>query len=388
MKDRAGKVLYIGRAINLRKRIDSHLLPMGDLRHEQLKEKTVRIETITTDSVIEALILEANLVKKLKPKYNVQLKDDKSFLYVCISPDTFPRIYPCRPRSEKQPKGTKIFGPYTSATSLRRALDIIRKIFSYCDCTKTKFSRLSQQNRPCFWFSIRRCPGPAFGAISVTDYRRIIKHIKWFLMGRKEKIITEIKSEMERLSIKKEFEKAARLRDQIKNLQHIQDVAMIIEPEKVREKIGFKIRRIEGYDISNLFGKFAVGSMVTFVNNKPEKNWYRRFKIKTVKKINDLAMIQEVIHRRLSHIEWPKPDLIVIDGGKSHLTIVKRVLKEERIEIPVIALAKGRGRKKEKIFGDNVIDLTIVKQVRDEAHRFAQKYYRFRHRRGLIRDGS
>ncbi len=395
MKNAAGKIIYVGKATSLHDRVKSYFDRPHDIRIEKLVAEISDIDFKKTPTVIEALILEANLIKKYLPKYNVKEKDDKSFLYVVFTNEKFPRIMLMRGHEIEKYKAAsskyKIFGPFTSASSLRAALDILRRrIFPFRDC-------VSMAKKPCLYYSLKRCPAPCADIISQKDYRRTIRHLILFFEGKKEKIIKNLKKEMATASREEDFEKAARLRNQIFSLEHIQDVAVIKSDEiKNRtEKFGINVfGRIEGYDISNISGTSATGSMVVFENGKPNKNEYRKFKIKTLTTPNDVGMMKEVMSRRLKHtVEWPLPDLILVDGGWGQINVVREILSEKKIKIPVLGIAKGFDRKQDRLIADpknpelvRVAELhkDILLHVRDEAHRFAIGYHKLLRRKKLF----
>jgi len=397
MKNTAGKIIYVGKATSLRDRVKSYFDRPHDVRIEKLVAEISEIDFKKTPTVIEALILEANLIKKYLPKYNVKEKDDRSFLYVAISKEKFPRIFLLRGlelkrmTSKEKKQISNLFGPYTSASSLRAALDILRRrIFPFRDC-------VIMPKRPCLHYHLKQCPAPCADLISQKDYRRLIRHLILFFEGKKEKIIKNLKKEMIRASRQEDFEKAARLRNQIFALEHIQDVA-IIKSDEIKnrtEKFGINVfGRIEGYDISNISGTSATGSMVVFENGKPNKNEYRKFKIKTLTTPNDVGMMKEVMSRRLKHtVEWPLPGLILVDGGWGQINAVREILSEKKIKIPVLGIAKGFDRKQDRLIADpknpelvRVAELhkDILLHVRDEAHRFAIGYHKLLRRKKLF----
>ena len=224
------------------------------------------------------------------------------------------------------------------------------------------------------------------GKITQKDYAKTVKNIKLFFAGKKRRILKSLEKEMRAKSKKLEFEKAKTIHRQIFTLKHIEDTAFISN-SYVLNPIPYTLNpvfRIEGYDISNISGTSAVGSMVVFINGKPDKNEYRKFKIKTVKGPDDTGMIKEVISRRLKHPEWPLPDLILIDGGRGQVNAVKSVLAEHGLKIPVVGIAKGSERKRNDfIYGGSsgsgkkiTAAKKVLIQVRDEAHRFAINYHR------------
>ncbi|MBU1146063.1 excinuclease ABC subunit UvrC [Patescibacteria group bacterium] len=410
MKNAAGKIIYIGKATSLRDRVKSYFDRPHDIRIEKLVTEIYNIDFKKTPTVIEALILEANLIKKSLPKYNVKEKDNKSFLYVAFTREKFPRIILLRglelkrmmPKEKKQI--TKLFGPYTSASSLRAALDILRRrIFPFRDC-------VVMPKRPCLHYHLKQCPAPCANLVSEKDYCRLIHNLILFFEGKKEKIIKNLKKEMASASRAEDFEKAARLRNQIFSLEHIQDVAVITSDSLFPERSGAKSKgrpstgsghnfinifgRVEGYDVSNISGTSATGSMVVFENGKPNKNKYRKFKIRTLNAPNDIGMMKEVMTRRLKHTsDWPLPNLILVDGGWGQINAVREILTEQKIKIPVLGIAKGFDRKQDRLLADpknpelvRVAELhkDILLHVRDEAHRFAISYHKLLRRKKLL----
>lgn len=375
MRDGKHSPLYIGKASNLRHRVLSYFQRPQETRLEKMLEQVKTIETLKTDSVIEALFLESNLISKYKPKYNIKLKDDKTFLGIFITHEEWPKIIPAR-MTQKLPDG-EFFGPFPSSGQVREALQILRKIFPF------RVSCKPLSGKACFEYHLGMCPGVCTGKISQKDYQRTIKQIRLFLRGKKKAVICDIEKQMKDLVKKMEFEKAAKLRDTVFALRHIQDVALITEdnlthPEDVP-------MRIEAYDISNITGAFAVGSMVVFSEGLIDKNQYRKFKIKTIKGINDIEALKEVISRRFSHSEWSFPNLILVDGGRGQVNGAKEVLKNQKLDIPVVGIAKGPDRKKDEIITDEnlSVDKKLLLRIRDEAHRFAISYYRLRHQKSL-----
>jgi excinuclease ABC subunit C len=370
MKNKKGEIIYIGKASNLQKRVLSYFQKAHDQRIKKLLQEVDDIAYQIQDTTIEALILESNLIKKYQPKYNIREKDDKSFLYILITNEKFPRVLLVRKKDIKDGSG-EIFGPFTQAQNLRQALKIIRKIFPYNLHPENKIP----QDKPCFDYQIGLCPGTCIQKITPKEYAKTIKNIKLFLSGKKKKILEKLKKEMETASKNLEFELAQKIKNQIFALTHIQDIALIQE-DKFNLEEG--VKRIEGYDISNISGKLAVGSMVVFLNDQPQKSEYKKFKIKTVNTVNDVLMLKEVLERRFNHKEWTLPDLILIDGGKAQVNIAKKVLKKLKLNIPVVGIAKGPKRKKNEFIGKipNGFNKDLLIKVRGEAHRFALSYHR------------
>lgn len=424
--DAAEKLLYIGKATSLKKRVGSYFTKAHDPRIAELVRRIARIDYIETPTVIEALVLEANQIKAHKPSFNILQRDDKSFLYLAISSEDFPKpvfmrgldlerlgINPFAPNlSEKAKRKFKaIYGPYTSGRSLKLALDLIRKVIPWSTCeppqrqtTPNPSLKRRGEKRACFYRHLNQCPGVCTGEISKRDYGKVIRQLMLFFEGKKEKIVRQMKRDMKLAAVKLDFERAAELKRQVFALTHIQDVALVTRDESLpyaqstREYINI-LGRIEAYDISNISGTSAVGSMVVFENGQPNKAEYRKFKIKTVKGANDLAMMEEVLRRRLKRAmtqpkSWPLPELMVIDGGKGQVGRVQDVLDELGLKVPIVGLAKGFDRKQDVLVMDGsnkelkrvvTANKEILQRARDEAHRFAVSYHRkLRGKRSLL----
>ena len=379
-KNGGRKILYIGKASSLRRRVISYFQRPQEQRIEKMLEKVAYIDTKQTESVIEALFFENEQIKKNQPKYNVRLKDDKTYLGIFVTSEDWPRVLPAR-LTEKLPKG-EFYGPFPESTHVREALQIIRKIFPF------RVSCAPQSGKACLEYHLGMCPGVCSGKVSKEEYQKTIQKIRMFLKGRKKQVIKNLEKEMKLLAKNLEFEKAAKVRDQVFALRHIQDVALIEQAElKSSQDIP---SRIEAYDVSNISGAFAVGSMVVFSEGIIDKSQYRKFKIRTVKGVNDVEGIKEILSRRLNHKEWKMPDLILIDGGIGQVNGAKEVLSDRKLDIPVVGIAKGPDRKKNEIITPKKIpgqtfdiDLKLLIKIRDEAHRFAIEYYRLRHRKSL-----
>uniref|UniRef100_A0A7V3N426 Excinuclease ABC subunit UvrC n=1 Tax=candidate division CPR3 bacterium TaxID=2268181 RepID=A0A7V3N426_UNCC3 len=397
-RDKRGKILYIGKASSIRKRVHSYFRDRSILlpRIEKMVSQIAKIDFIESRSEIEALLLESNLIKKQKPKYNVEWKDDKNYLYIKVDKkgkgsreSMFPRVSTVRKPQESE---AEYFGPFTDASAVRKTLSFLRRLFPYRTC------RLFPA-RPCLWHHIKRCPAPCVEAISADDYNEITKQIILFLRGKQDVVLAALKKEMAKLSQQKKFEQAAQLRDRIKALEHINEIAVLRMDSIERgangqwELINFLQSyypnisdhpsfRIEAYDVSNISGTSGTGSMVVFVDGKREPNEYRRFAIKTVKKIDDVACMREILKRRFAHRdEWFLPDLILLDGGKGQLQAARLAQKEYRLSIPYIALAKKREEiylpeaKRPIVLPKSSPALLFLQRIRDEAHRFAKSYH-------------
>jgi len=361
-----------------------------------------KVGFLKTDSEIEALILEANLIKKYQPRYNIVWKDDKNYFYVGITKEAFPRIF-----ITHQPKlKINYLGPFVDGKSLKVVLKSLRKVFPYRTCK-------TLPKRPCLWYQLGRCPAPCLLKTKLgqqipvalsqikNEGQRNAKNLMEILQGKKKQVLKKLKKEMKEASDLQDYEKAAKIRDQIGALEKVLVHAKIFELEvpqkvdwpqiqKILQKIlntKIKISRIEAYDISNIQGQEATGSLVTFVKNLPDKNFYRKFKIRIAGKPDDIAMIKEVLSRRFGHPEWPYPDLILIDGGKAQLNAALTVLNQHKsvksASISVLALAK----KENKLYIENRKKPILLKslpreifnlilQLRDEAHRFAISYHK------------
>jgi excinuclease ABC subunit C len=432
MKDDGGRVLYVGKAGNLRRRVASYFEKAHDARIAALVGKIKKIEYRTTDTALEALILEAELIKKYLPPFNVREKDDKSFLYVEITKEKFPRVLLARGKDNTHgarhtPRFDARFGPFVSAGNVRAALNILRRIFPWSvhDPEKiidpaslpSKISPNTKLRRACLDYEIGLCPGTCIGAVSRTDYIKNINHLKLFFEGKKKRIIASLTKEMAVASRRLDFEKAEKIRRQIFALQHIRDTALIGDAEysaNDRFALGERIQnqkscqnpesnalagkyRIEGYDISNISGDSAVGSMVVFSaeggeNFEPDRDEYRKFKIQTIFQPNDVGMLGEVLMRRFKRIPsaqaggWTLPNLIVIDGGIPQVNAARRALFRAGLKIPIVGIAKGAKRKRNDIIGRTPkgVPETVLIRVRDEAHRFAIGYHKTLRRRKFL----
>jgi len=381
-----GKILYIGKATSLNSRVKSYFnkdisKSRGPIITRMLEEAK-SVDFKESDSVLEALILEAVLIKKHKPKYNTKEKDDKSHNYIVITDEDFPRVLLVRGRELLGTPSTKwevkyFFGPFPRGSILKDALKIIRKIFPFRDkCTPGA-------GKPCFNNQIGLCPGVCTGEISEKDYRKIISNLKLFLEGKKVTLIKKLEREMRALAKKQEFEKASKIKKTIFALKHIQDIALIknnYETDKILKDRGrTSIIRIEGYDVAHISGTNMVGVMVALEDGEPQKNEYRKFKIKGVSGVSDTASLSEVLERRFGHPEWQYPRLIVVDGGKAQKNAAEKVLKKLGIEIPVLSVVKNERHKPKGILGTKDLIKKYEKEIlfaSSESHRFALSYHR------------
>ena len=397
---RQGEIFYIGKASNIKTRAKNHF-SQPSFRDNLYINKVDNIGFIQTDSEVEALILESNLIKKYKPKYNVVWKDDKNYSFVAITPSTilrtskeqFPRVFITHQtknlKSEILKLKTDFIGPFVDGKSLKRTLGILRRIFPYY--VSKKHSAV-----PCSWCHLGLCPGPN---PDKKNYKRNIKHLVLFLKGGKQSILKKMKKEMETASRLQKFEKASEIRDQIVSLERIISNAKIFEKKSEKEidwqetenklknilETKKPISRIECYDVSNIQGKMATGSMVVFINGRSAKNFYRKFKIKMKNEPNDIAMLKEILTRRFNHAEWNFPEVILIDGGKAQLNaaILVKTKNPNLKNIIVLAIAKRNnelyieGKAKPLLLAKLPREIfNLILQLRDEAHRFAITYHR------------
>jgi len=399
--DKTGKILYIGKAKNLRSRVKSYFLRAEELTESrstaiyQMVQKIKRIKTTSTDSELEAVLLEAELIKKVQPKYNIRQKDDKSFSVIEISRDEIPKIELRRVKNvDLKNKQYSYFGPYQSGEILKRALRILRKIFPYANCSKTKFQRQQKICKTCLYADINLCPAPCEKS-SVPDCKKQVGYLKDFLSGKKKKIIRELSAEMKVLSRNKKYEEAAVIRDKLSALEHLNRYSVGIKDSFLDFQNLSIFPRVEAYDISNIGGEFAVGAMTVTTLGRIDKSEYRKFKIRSVMGANDLAMTAQILERRFKN-SWPEPNLIVIDGGIGQLNIARHVIKDIKLDIPIVAIAKGKSRKKDefrfstgevaKIFQKKPELRNLLIQARNEAHRFSRSYYRGLHRKATINE--
>jgi excinuclease ABC subunit C len=369
--------LYIGKATSLRDRVRSYfandlIATRGPLLVDMVT-KADKIDFEVTDSVLEALILEATLIKKHSPYYNTKEKDDKSFNWVVITKEDFPRVLTIRGRELEKGLDFPIsekFGPFTQGNSLKEALKIIRKIFPFrseCDLNL---------DRPCFNYQIGLCPGTCAGLISKADYNKIIHHLKQFLSGKKKTLVKELNSEMKNLAKEHKFEEADMVKRTLFALQHIQDVALI--KENVDSPVVVNNFRIEAYDVAHHAGAAEIGVMVVNESGELTPQKYRLFNIKGSQR-DDLAALKELFTRRLNHSEWTFPDLIVVDGDKRQIKVVTQILVDKNLDIPVVSVVKNEKHQPKAIIGGATVTKKYSKQIlkiNGEAHRFAIQAHR------------
>jgi len=388
-KDASGGIIYIGKAKSLKKRVQSYFSRFLSAKTQALVSKITDIEYKLCQTESIALLLEASLIHKYQPKYNVSLRDDKSFPLVKITKEEFPLVCVTRKR---EADGAQYFGPYTSAKILRQALKVIRRSFPYRSC-----KHLPQ--KACIYYRLGLSPAPCIGKINKADYGKIIKNICLILEGKADVLIKSLSWEMTAKSISLEFEEAAKVRDQINALSvfgegkieradfnELEDLKNLLKLDKIPE-------RIEAFDVSNISGKEATAAMVSFCKGYPDKNNYRRFRIKTQNGIDDYGMLREAVFRRYLRVKRENlalPDLILIDGGKSHLMVVGAEIKKLELCVPLVSIAKEKeniyvlGRKFPIRLKSDTPALNLIRRVRDEAHRFAVAYHHVLRRKKII----
>lgn len=405
--DEKNNILYVGKAKNLKNRLTSYT------RYSQLapriKKMVTKAKTVTFEelgSELEALLIEAELIRAHQPFFNVRLKDDKSPIYLVVTKEKYPRILRKRKNDllKEKVSGT-VLGPFQSSYKLNEVLKIARKIFPWCN--------QPDGEKACFYYHLDQCPGACINEVSETDYKENITNLKLFLKGKKQQVVKQLKEKMKTLSEKQKYEEAqlAKLR-----LQYIQEVTQKnykLKPDLVLPGLGAtkremglielqkmlvdytdfpknkKLTRIEGYDVSNIQGKNAAVSMVVTKNGKADNSLYRLFNVYSLDTPNDYQMMKEALARRQNHPEWGKPDLIVIDGGKGQ---VRAGLQVWKWQAPVIGIVKNPDRliipleKGYKIINlpENHPSLNLVQSLRDEAHRFAKKQWGRRHLKKML----
>ncbi len=387
-KNSKNKVIYVGKATSLRNRVGQYFSGQEEksrgVRMKNLVKSTADVEIIETDSVLEALILEAEYIKRYNPKFNIDGKDDKSYSYFVITKEEFPRVLIFRKtdflkkaNNKKEIKQGKKFGPYTSTENMRVALKIIRKIFPF-------HNRNQKTEKGCLSYQIGLCPGPYDNNISRQDYKKNIRNISLFLTGHKKQLLKKLEKEMKDYAKVQEFEKANLIKKQIYSLTHINDIALI----KKEDSLKISNNRVECYDISHISGEYMVASMVVSINGRLDTSRYRKFKIKYISGIDDVGAMREVLARRFNHLnDWGEPDAIVLDGGQGHLNMAEKLMNDfglSHTAIGLLAVAKGPTRKKVDIYESKIFpvkfsiktDLKLLERLREEAHRFAITYHR------------
>ena len=416
MKDAQGRVVYIGKAKNLRARASSYFQKTAetDARIKDWIGEVVDVDCLEAESEVDALLMEARLIKDIQPIHNADLKDDKSFPYLQVTiGDDFPRVNFTR---EPLDRGVKLYGPFPRAKALRGAIQVLQKVFKFRTCSLDIDADDPRWRwfRPCLLHAIDQCTAPCNLRIDRETYRKDIHRLRLFLDGKKDQVLRELETEMKEASKALQFEKAARLRDELKALQtlnlrgdlekHAQPEVFYVDPRRglkgLQKVLGLEStpRTIHGVDIAHLGGTETVGSLVTFIDGLPFKPGYRKYKIKSVAGVDDFASIREVVSRRIQGLQErdePFPDIFLIDGGKGQLsaalsafealgvtppTLISLAKKEEEIYVP--------GRSDPIVLSRRSFALRLLQYVRDEAHRFAQHYHHMLRKKRTLGDND
>lgn len=425
--DEKGRVLYVGKAKKLKNRLRSYTqLKQLSPKIKSMVKKAAKLKWQVLESELEALLIEAELIRLHQPPFNTLLKDDKTPLYLHITDEVFPRVLTLRKKdlSHRHIKGT-ILGPFQSAHKIKEVLKIVRPIFPWCNSphNSSPSSKQTQNKKACFYYHLQLCPGVCVGEISPRAYQAQIKNLILFLKGKKKTVLKNLKKQLQDLAAAEKFEQAAVIRDQIKLIQEVTSPRIRLKPTLVLPQLTserkqilaqlrkilqtylklpkqYPLKRIEGYDVSNTSGKLASVSLVTFIQAEPAKKEYRLFNIKTLDSPNDFQMLREALTRRQNHPEWGKPDLVVIDGGKGQ---VRSVLKSWYWATPVIGIAKHPDRLilptqishpdnstrlkiawQEVRLPENHPVLHLIQHIRDESHRFSKKQHTRRRLKNLF----
>jgi excinuclease ABC subunit C len=430
MKDADDVVLYIGKAKSLRSRVGSYFQPSSNLEASrgphivEMVNKVRTVDYLETENEVDAMLKEARLIKDIRPLYNTDLMDDKTFPYLEITVrEDFPGVYITR---KPQEKGTLLFGPFTNVRDLRGVLVELQKVFKFRTCSLEINAEDPKRRffRPCLLHSIHQCTAPCGARIDKKEYRKSIREFIRFLRSKRSVVLREMYEQMTVASKNLEFEKAAMLRDRIHLIEsldkrgtpdeHVQPEAFSADPTegliKLREILQTpnQVRIIEGLDIATIGGSESVGSLVKFIDGRPFKNGYRRFRIKTIKGVDDYAMIAEVVRRRYRYAlrgEELWPDLILIDGGLGHLHAAEAALKGviaqavaagETVEMPHSKMASIAKRQEDIYLQGSTEPLKLpanspvrklLQYVRDEAHRFAQHYHHILRTKKMLNEG-
>lgn len=387
------ELLYIGKATSLYDRVKSYFSrDISATRGPKigLMLDLVRFIAYTrTDSVLEALILETNLIKTHQPSYNTDAKDDKSYNSVVITDEKFPRVLIVRGRdilqSQKKKEYKYVFGPFPSGGGLREAMKIVRKLFPFRDkCIP--YEELSPiqrvKSKACFSAQIGLCPGVCTGEISVREYGKTINHIRLFFEGHKNTVVKKLKQEMRVVIKNLEFEQAGEIKKTLFGLQHIQDVALI------KDDTGeINAHRIEAYDVAHLGGASSVGVMTVVEKSRSNSSEYRQFKLRGEHNGNDLTALKEILTRRLKHTEWSLPEMIVVDGSLPQSVVAEKVLSEAGLSLPVIGVVKDSKHNPDHFIGAEALTSRFKKEIllaNSEAHRFAITFHRKRRRKDFL----
>lgn len=379
---KGSKTLYVGRATSLRDRVRSYfgddlIATRGPILVDMVTLAT-SVDYIETDSVLEAIILEANLIKKYQPKYNTIEKDNKTFNYVVVTKEVFPRIITVRERELEVAdyEVDKKFGPFPNGSAIREGLKILRKIFPFQDDSSSK------RSQEVFYRQLGLAPDLSKEEARI-EYKKNINNLILFFEAKKHKLLKVLEKEMKGLARKREFEKASVVRNKIKALSHIHDVSLIKYDELLKKDRTF---RIEAYDISHISGSNMVGVMTVVTNGVTDNKEYRKFRIRGYDSSNDVGALTEVMKRRLGHPEWVYPNLVVVDGSTAQKRAIETLFNQLGVQIPVMAVVKNERHRPKAILGNKELAIEHEKSIilaNAESHRFALTYHR--NRRSITR---
>ena len=416
MKDAQGRVLYVGKAKNLRDRVSSYFQPSADLLQSrgpkivELIEHVAEVSYLESPGEVDAILHEARLIKDIQPPYNSRQTDDKTFPYLEITQrEDFPGVYVTR---TPRPSGSKLYGPFTRVGDLRRVVQVLQRVFRFRTCNLEIDSSDDARHffRPCILYDIKQCSGPCADRISLADYRADIKRLRQFLESKRSVVLSRLTRDMQAASAARNYELAAHLRDELSALEslsdrgsvdeHVQPELFHLSPSESLDRLGelldasSPVRIIEGIDIAHIMGQDPVGASVCFIDGRPFKQGYRRYKIREVVGIDDYAMIREVVVRRYHRAgehEEIFPDLILIDGGLGQLRSAESAFDGMPFGPPCLAaLAKKEelffllGRSSPLRLSRSDPALRLLQYIRDESHRFAQHYFNILRQRRLF----
>ncbi len=391
--DETQAILYIGKATSLRDRVKSYfiqdMLETRGPKIELMMPQIVKIGFRKTDSVLEALLLESELIKKVQPPYNTSAKDDKSYNQVVITKEAYPRVLIVRSRDIAQGKFDfpikYSFGPFPDGGGLKEGMKIIRRLFPFRDkCTPYEelSPKMRDKARPCFSAQIGLCPGVCVGKIGQKEYQEILKNLRFFFAGKKGMIIRSLEKKMTLAASEQRFEDAQVIKKVLFGLKHIEDMALVKSDQGVGER-----HRIEAFDVAHVLGESAVGVMTVVQNSRVQTSEYRQFKLRTKHNGNDLTALEEILRRRFAHPEWPFPELVIVDGGEVHIQLASRVLEELAINISVLSVVKDERHRPRAVLGVPALGERFKKEIllaNNEAHRFAITFHRKRRGKSFL----
>lgn len=385
-----GTILYIGKATSLRDRTKSYFArDLIATRGPLIVDMVFKADTVTyeeTDSVLEALILEANLIKAHQPYYNTKEKDDKSWNYVCITKEDCPKVLVERGKNidfknmvtEKGVKISDWYGPFTQGGQLKEALKIVRRIFPFVDASSAKKDNYE------FYRQLGLTPDVS-GDEKLAAYKKSIRNLKHFFEGKKKTLVRDLERDMKVAAKAQRFEEAKVIRNQLFSLGHINDIALLKnDPSERKEKAGF---RIEAYDVAHMGGKNMVGVMTVIEDGEIAKKEYRTFNVKGFTAANDTGALEEILSRRLRHTEWGLPNLVVADGGEAQLRVARQVLDRYQLKIPIVSVVKDERHTPKDLLGDVEMATKHKKDIllaNAEAHRFSIKLHKEKRNKNFL----